>query len=157
MLITKESYFQRLVRKFDKAKIKYLLIGRQASVLYGLPVASFDYDLWVSTPSRAAVYNVLVDEEDFEPSATAAARKPVVFFLKDIYKIDVFFAKGFGKINFDDAYARATTMKDKSFSVTVASHRDLIELKKFRRNLSPKDIEDIRFHQSCIRNKASKK
>jgi len=38
----KEIKFFRLL---NEKKIKYLLIGRQACVIYGLPVNTFDFDI----------------------------------------------------------------------------------------------------------------
>lgn len=110
----------------------------------GLPVTSFDYDLWVMPKYREKVFKLLL-EEGFEPSSDLSERRPVVFFLKDIYKIDIFFAVGFGKINFKDAYARASVFKDKNIRLTVCAPEDIISLKSFRRDLCNKDKEDIEF------------
>jgi hypothetical protein len=45
----KEPQFKQIIQQFNSKLIRHVLIGRQAVVLYGAPVTSFDYDLWVSS------------------------------------------------------------------------------------------------------------
>ncbi len=140
----KKIYIKEIVKKFNKNRINYILIGRQAVVLYGLPVTSFDYDFWIKPTDREKTFEVLL-KEDFEPSSKIKDKKPIVFFIKDIYKIDVFFVNGFGNLLFDDCFKRANIFKEKDFSIRVISIDDLIELKKFRGTELQKDKEDIEF------------
>ncbi|MFN3966415.1 MAG: hypothetical protein ACK4JE_01790 [Endomicrobiia bacterium] len=139
-----KSYIKEIIKKFNKNKVNYILIGRQAVVLYGLPVTSFDYDFWIRPTDREKTFNILL-EENFEPSSALKDKKPIVFFIKDIHKIDVFFVNGFGNLLFDECFKRATIFKEKDFSLRVASAEDLIKLKNFRKEKTQKDKEDIKF------------
>ncbi len=139
--------FKNLIKKFNKRGVRYLLIGRQAIVLHGAPVTSFDYDLWVSPQSRTEVFSIL-DAEGFEPSSSLRDKKPIVTFVRDITKIDVFFVAGFGKhLSFEECEEKAEVLRDEEgdFLLRVASIEDLIRLKEFRGRLRPKDLEDIEY------------
>lgn len=144
-----------IVEKFNANKIKYLLIGRQAVVLYGLPVTSFDYDFWIWPEDRQKIYKILSDE-GFEPSVDIEEKRPIVFFVRDIYKIDTFFAKQFGKLKFEDCHKRAKIFSEKDFSIYIASPEDIIALKKFRSPLQAKDTEDIKFLTKILKEKSGK-
>jgi hypothetical protein len=43
----KEVKFFDLTRRFNRQKIRYLIIGRRAVILYGGPVLTADHDLWI--------------------------------------------------------------------------------------------------------------
>ncbi|MFH1259938.1 MAG: hypothetical protein ABII74_09070 [Elusimicrobiota bacterium] len=113
-------------------------------VLYGFPVTSFDYDFWIWTEDRQKIYDIL-SVEGFEPSTAIAEKKPIVFFVRDIYKIDAFFVKQFGKLKFEDCFKRAKIFSEKDFFIYITAPEDIIALKKFRSPLQQKDKEDIEF------------
>ncbi|MBI3391878.1 MAG: hypothetical protein HY039_01685 [Nitrospirae bacterium] len=139
--------FKRLIKKFNARGVRYLLIGRQAIVLHGAPLTSFDYDLWVSPQSRSEAFSVL-DAEGFEPSSSERDKKPIVTFVRDITKIDVFIVSGFGRhLSFEECEGRADVLRDERerFFLRVASIDDLIRLKEFRGRPRPKDLEDIEY------------
>ncbi|RLD18301.1 MAG: hypothetical protein DRI36_01745 [Caldiserica bacterium] len=139
-----KSFFQKIILEFNKRNIRYILIGRQAVVLYGKPVTSFDYDLWVHPDDREKVFNIL-EKKGLSPSSTPEKKKPIVFFVKEFYKIDVFFVRKFGKLSFEECYERANIFKEGKFFIRVASPENLIKLKKMRHPLELKDKEDINF------------
>ena len=139
-----KPYIKYIIKKFNTENVRYLLIGRQAVVLYGFPVTSFDYDFWVYPEDRKKVYKILL-KEDFEPSSNIEEKKPIVFFIKDIYKIDIFFVKAFSNLKFEDCYKRAKIFKEAKFVVRVAQPKDIIFLKKFRSTISEEDKKDIKF------------
>lgn len=144
---TQAPVFKNLIAKFNKRGVRYLLIGRQAIVLLGAPVTSFDYDLWVSPQSRGEAFAIL-EAEGFEPSSARQDKKPIVTFIRDITKIDVFFASGFGKgLLFEECEKKAEVLRDEQgdFFLRMASIDDLIRLKEFRGRLRPKDLEDIEY------------
>ncbi len=145
-------YIKEIITKFNNATIRYILIGRQAVVLYGFPVLSFDYDFWVYPEDRDKLFDILLGE-DFEPSSLLEDKKPIVFFIKQEYKIDVFFAKSFGKLSFEDCFNNAKLLSEGDFFIRVASPKDLIYLKQFRKPLKAKDKEDIKFLTKLIRKK----
>ncbi len=142
-----EPQFKQIIRQFNGNLVRYVIIGRQAVVLYGAPVTSFDYDLWVSSEDRDKVFGVL-EQDGFEASSEKIDKRPLVTFVNDIVKIDIFFVKAFGKrINFDQCLKNSIIVKDKDsdFFIRLASPDDLIKLKSFREPLREKDREDIAY------------
>lgn len=98
--------FKSLIKKFNARGVRYILFGRQAIVLHGAPLTSFDYDLWVSPQSRSEAFSVL-NAEGFEPSSSERDKKLIVTFVRDITKIDGFFASSFGRhLSFEERNAR---------------------------------------------------
>jgi hypothetical protein len=143
----KEPQFKQIIQQFNSKLVRHVLIDRQAVVLYGAPVTSFDYDLWVSSDDRDKVFDIL-EQNEFEASSEKQDKRPPVTFVRDIFKIDIFFVKAFGKlINFDQCFKNSVIVKDKDsdFFVRLASIDDLIKLKGFRKVLGTKDIEDIAY------------
>jgi hypothetical protein len=41
----KEPQFKQIIQQLNSNLVRYVIIGRQAVVLYGAPITSFDYDL----------------------------------------------------------------------------------------------------------------
>lgn len=147
-----QSEFAEIARQFNDNNIKYLLIGRQAVVLYGLAVTSIDYDIWTLPEYRNKVFDIMFDN-NFEPSSDKEDKKPLVFFIKDFLKIDVFFVKGFGKLNFEECYNKATVLFEEGLEIRIPSPEDLIYLKSFRKPLKEKDKIDIEFLKTLIKRK----
>ena len=143
----KDPEFKKIIRSFNRSGVRYVLFGRQAVVLHGAPMTSFDYDLWVSPADRTTVFH-LMEEAGLDPTSTTAEKKPIVNFMNESLKIDIFFLKGFGRgIEFEDCFANSVIMKDGDgrFFIRVASIDDLIRLKSFRNTLRQKDREDIKY------------
>ena len=142
-----EPQFKQIIRQINSNLVRYVVIGRQAVVLYGAPVTSFDYDLWVSPEDRNKMFDIL-EENGFEASSESNDKRPLVTFVNDLMKIDIFFVKAFGRrINFDQCLINAVVVKDKGsdFFIRLASPDDLIKLKSFREPLRAKDKEDIAY------------
>ncbi len=142
-----EPQFKQIIQRFNNNLIQYVIIGRQAIVLYGAPVTSFDYDLWISSADREKVFDIM-EQDGFEASSQKTAKRPLVTFVNDMLKIDIFFVKAFGKrINFDQCLKNAVIVKDQDsdFFIRLASPDDLIKLKSFREPLRAKDREDIAY------------
>ena len=143
----KTPEFKKIIQKFNRRGVKYILIGRQAVVLYGAPLTSFDYDLWISSDYRKIIFDIL-EQLGFESSYDVEEKKPLITFIKEIFKIDVFFVKSFGKsISFEECFENSQIFKDEktNFFIRVASIDDIIKLKKFRGTFRLKDIEDIEY------------
>jgi hypothetical protein len=139
--------FQEIIKKFNLKGIRYILIGRQAVVLHGAPLLSYDYDLWVHPEDRENVYQLLT-KSGFEPSHPLEKRRPIVFFILEIMKMDVFFVRAFANIlKFEECFQNSVLMKEEkgNFYIRVASINDLIKLKAVRKPLRPKDREDIEY------------
>jgi len=133
--------------------VKYLLIGRQACILWGIPVNTFDYDIAVdnSTENLKKLFKI-ADELELYPSKGKEKilnkKEPLFCFQNDI-KIDVFCAKKYGTADnnflvFSEAFKRRKTLKDGKYGLIfyTPSIDDLIMFKKI--NPREKDIDDIK-------------
>jgi hypothetical protein len=56
MGLEKEVNFFDLIREFNRRKIRYLIIGRRAVILYGGPVLTADHDLWVHPADKKKTF-----------------------------------------------------------------------------------------------------
>lgn len=140
-------------KKLDEYGVKYLLIGRQACALYGLPLYTFDYDIAVENSSGNLDKLLEIAESlDLYPSAEKDRirnKKAPIFHLENDIKIDVFSARQYKTIdnetiNFSQAFARKEVRKDKKWGLVfyIPCIDDLIKFKKI--NPRPKDFEDIK-------------
>lgn len=147
----KEVLFFKKLNQYD---VKYLLIGRQACILYGLPLYTFDYDIAVDN-SAENLEKILkiADELELYPSEDEdkiRARRVPVFGLQNDIKIDIFCARRYigakgESITFEEIFARRIKKIDKKFKITfyLPAVDDLILLKQI--NPREKDLEDIKF------------
>jgi hypothetical protein len=144
--------FPALVTELHALGIRFLLIGRQALVLYGAPVLSFDYDLWVDAAERGRLLHFLIGEKGFEASAAESDPRPVVTVLAGQEKLDLFFYRSVcnlegEELDFEAAWRDSTCITDPTlpgFQVNIPSLDHMILLKKLRpRNL--KDEEDLKY------------
>ncbi|MCX6348951.1 MAG: hypothetical protein NTV79_05560 [Candidatus Aureabacteria bacterium] len=145
------------VRELHRTGVRYLLVGRQALVLHGAPLQSFDYDFYLE-PSLAALKKVWklarTYRMEITPAPPAAPLKLTL--TSDHLKVDIFRAgkygiqpKGF--LVFAGMFQRKSVLRDKDFLVYVASLEDL-KRSKLTRN-SPKDREDIKYIESLLNSK----
>lgn len=141
-----------LIRRFNEAGIRYILIGRQSVVQYGAPLFSFDYDFWVHPDDRDKTIEII---ESFGLSCgrQSSAKRPIVVFDDDEgNKVDVFFAKALAarkkdlSISFDRTFKNAIIKKDPNsdFYVRIPEIDDLILLKQLG-EMAPKDYEDVEY------------
>ena len=126
--------------------VRYLLVGRQACIAYGLPVLTADYDIAVDRDQLASLLEAAAQFELVAPD-DAGARG--FFTLENDEKIDVFCARSYStstgqKLSFEDMWTRRKQIPLRSGSapVCVAHIRDLIAFKLIRPR--KKDLEDIR-------------
>ncbi len=147
-----EKEFQ-FFKKLSEYKVKYLLIGRQACVLYGLPLYTFDYDIAVENSSGNLDKLLKIAESlDLYPSAEKDRiidKKVPIFHLENDIKIDVFSARQYRTIdneaiNFSQAFEKKEVKKDRKWGLIfyIPCIDDLIKFKKI--NPRPKDFEDIK-------------
>jgi hypothetical protein len=143
------SLFKEIIRRFNKEKIRYLLIGRQAVMFYGAPLFSFDYDFWIHPEDKSKTYQILEERLDLEPSYPIESKRPIVSFLSiSGEKIDVFFVRKITNkdgetFDIDEVLRRSIMVKDKNFAIRLPHIDDLIGLKKIGER--PKDLEDIEY------------
>jgi hypothetical protein len=74
----KEVKWYDLLREFNRQNIRYHIIGRQAVILYGGPVLTADYDLWINPTDKEKNLSLLSDELGFELFDSPETKKPMV-------------------------------------------------------------------------------
>ena len=129
---------------FQKHEVRYLVIGGIASILYGVPRATFDLDIIIeATPDNVKrLLDALLDAEMGTASLTNVkdllSNEITVF--KDWVRIDVLTtAPG---IDFQEAWKRRETMMYQGQTFSVVSRKDLISSKKALGRAV--DLEDVR-------------
>lgn len=155
-----ESFVQPLdfVKALGAAKVKYLLIGRQALIAYGASVATHDYDLFISYERQTLQqFLKLCDKLDMEV-IPFGADEPAKSYKLSVYsggnKIDVFRAKGYslksgGDVTFDEMWdSREVIPFNDGNTLNLPSLECLEKTKRIR--LSPKDVEDIKYIRELI-------
>jgi hypothetical protein len=139
-----------------------LLIGRQACILHGLPVDTFDYDLWVDPdPSNLDSLLRLAEPLDLVPSVERDRLAAVPFFhlendtKVDVWKVRVFVLATGERLTFGDAYARRVDVKDdaRGLVIPIPSLEDLIVLKRLGGRA--KDVEDVKALQALLEQRQS--
>jgi predicted nucleotidyltransferase len=129
---------------FQKYKVKYVVIGGIASVLHGVPRATFDLDILVeATPDNARrLLDALLDSGMGTASLTTVeellANEITIF--KDRVRIDV--QTSTPGLLFQDAWERRETMHYQGQLFYVVSVEDLISSK--RASGRRVDLEDVR-------------
>jgi hypothetical protein len=135
---------KRVFESFQKHEVRYLVIGGVASILYGVPRATFDLDILIeSTPDNA---QRLLDSLSDAGLGTASltdvkellSNEITVF--KDWVRIDVQTATP--GLNFQEAWKYRQTMTFQDQTFYVASKKDLISSK--RASGREIDLEDAR-------------
>lgn len=137
----------------SRARVRWLLIGRQALIHYGVPVQTMDYDLWVD-PVPANVRKLLrvAREAGLETPRTAKdlELRPLFSLFGGSLKIDVFKVRRFTNldgetIDFASVYRRRVIARVKGdpLAPPLPSIRDLRALKRMRDGVS--DREDLRY------------
>ena len=126
--------------------IRYLLVGRQACIAYGLPVLTADYDIVID---RDQVQSLLEAAEPFGLVGPDDAGARGFFTLENDEKIDVFCARGYSTstgqtLRFEEMWSRRKEipLRAGSAPVSIAQIRDLIAFKLIKPR--KKDLEDIR-------------
>jgi len=129
---------------FQKHDVRYLVIGSIASILYGVPRATFDLDILIEpTPDNAQrLLDSLLDAGLGTASLTNVkellSNEITVF--KDWVRIDVQTATP--GLNFQEAWEHRETMTFQGQIFYVLSKKDLISSK--RASGRDVDLEDVR-------------
>ena len=151
MKLEKEIKFLDLVRVLNRHKIRYLVIGRRAVILYGGPVLTADHDIWLHPEDEKKVLLLLSEKLDFELSHPPDTKRPIVTGFSGMKKYDLFFQRSVKNIEnetieFEDCYSNSVLKKDvrEKVSFRIPSIDDLIRLKKIRK-ANVKDQQDIEY------------
>jgi hypothetical protein len=136
-----------VIRRFNAARVRYLLIGGQALRLEGMPRFSMDWDLYVPPGDQHnldLVNRLLVDELDMPVVPLGAKGENFVQTYQTRWGIVQFHLGGPGLPPFEQAEARAVVHEtEHGTPVRCLSTADLLEAK--RRANRPSDQDDIRF------------
>jgi len=143
----------RFLIGLSRARVRWLLIGRQALIHYGVPVQTMDYDLWVDpVPRNVGKFLRVARESGLEtPEGTKEIElKPLFSLFGGTIKIDVFKVRKFTNldgetIDFASAYRRRVIARVKGdpLAPPLPSIQDLKTLKRMRDGAS--DREDLRY------------
>jgi hypothetical protein len=151
MKLEKEVNFFKLIRELNRQKIRYLIIGRRAVILYGGPVLTADHDIWLHPEDKKKVLILLSDNLDFELSDSPDTKRPIVTGFSGTKKYDFFFQRSVKNIEnetieFEDSYNNSVLKEDvrEKVSFRIPSLDDLIRLKKVRK-ANVKDQQDIEY------------
>jgi hypothetical protein len=147
----KEVNFIDLLRELNRQKIRYLIIGRRAVILYGGPVLTADNDLWIHPADKKKTLSLLLEKFGFDLSYPPDTKKPIVTGFSGMKKYDLFFQKSVRNredetIEFEECYKNSITKEDVGvdLSFRIPSIDDLIRLKKIRKP-NVKDEQDIEY------------
>ena len=147
----KEISLFKLIRELNRAKIRYLIIGRRAVILYGGPVLTADTGLWIHPGDKKTALSLLADKLGLEISPLPDTKRPIVSGFSGLKKFDLFFQRGIKnieneRIEFEDCYKNSILKKDpkEDVSFRIPSIDDLIRLKKIRKP-NVKDEQDIEY------------
>ncbi len=143
----------RFMIALNRARVRWLLIGRQALIHYGVPAQTMDYDLWVD-PAPVNVRKLLRVAHELRLEAQESAKeleaRPLFSLFGGSIKIDVFKVRRFTNlhgdtIDFASAYRRRVIAKAEGdpLAPPLPSIRDLRLLKRMRDG--EKDREDLRY------------
>jgi hypothetical protein len=147
----KEVKFLKLLRELNRQRIRYLIIGRRAVILYGGPVLTADHDIWLHPEDKKKALLLLSEKLDFELSHPPDTKRPIVTGFSGTKKYDLFFQKSVRNIEgetveFEESYKKSILKEDpeEKISFRIPSIDDLIRLKKIRK-INIKDQQDIEY------------
>ena len=131
-------------RSFQQNEVKYLVIGGIASILYGVPRATFDLDILIEATHENAqrLLNALMDAGLMTATLTSVqdllSHEITIF--KDRVRMDV--QTSTPGLKFEEAWNRRETMRYQDQEFYVVSKEDLITSKRAAgRDV---DLEDVR-------------
>jgi len=147
----KEIKFFKLIRELNRQRIRYLIIGRRAVILYGGPVLTADHDIWLHPEDKKKALSFLSEKLDFELSHPPDTKRPIVTGFSGTKKYDLFFQRRVKNIEnetieFEGCYGNSVLKEDlrEKVSFRIPSIDDLIRLKKIRKP-NAKDQQDIEY------------
>ena len=135
---------QDVFKFFQQHKVRYMVIGGVASVLYGVPRATFDLDILIeATEENAQRLLTALLEAGFGTAAMTNAGDIVeheITVFNDRVRIDV--QTRTPGVSFQDAWRRHKTLTYQGQDFFILSREDLIAAK--RASGRQVDLEDVR-------------
>ncbi len=146
----KEIKIADAIRIINRNNIRALIIGRRAVILYGGPVLTADYDIWIDSKEKKQTLDIL-EGMGIELSRPTDTKQPIVTGYSGMRKFDLFFHKSITnkkglRIDFEKVYENSELIDDPSANIAfrVPSIDDLINMKKIR-DYNVKDEQDIEY------------
>lgn len=135
---------KEVFKSFQRHEVKYLIIGGIASILHGIPRATFDLDILIeATPDNARRLLDALSEAELGTASLTNVEKLLaneITIFNDRVRIDV--QTSTPGLNFKEAWERREIMNYQGQEFDVASKKDLISSKRAAgRGI---DLEDIR-------------
>ncbi len=135
---------QDVFKSFQRHEVRYLVIDGVASVLYGVPRATFDLDILIeATTENARQLLTALEEAGFGTTTITNAEDIVaheITIFNDRIRIDVqTYIPG---VSFKDAWLRRRTITYQGQDFFILSREDLINTK--RASGREVDLEDVR-------------
>ena len=135
---------QDVFKFFQQHKVRYMVIGGVASVLYGVPRATFDLDILIeATTENAQRLLAALVEAGFGTAAMTNAKDIVeheITVFNDRVRIDAHTCTP--GVSFQDAWRRRKTLTYQGQDFFILSREDLIAAK--RASGRQVDLEDVR-------------
>jgi len=135
---------QDVFKFFQQHEVRYMVIGGVASVLYGVPRATFDLDILIeATAENAQRLLAALMEAGFGTATLTNAEDIVeheITVFNDRIRIDV--QTSTPGVSFEDAWSRRKTLNYQGQDFFVLSREDLIVNK--RASGRKVDLEDVR-------------
>ena len=135
---------QDVFKSFQRHDVKYVVIGGIASILHGVPRATFDLDILIEpTPDNAQHLLDALWEARLGTASMITAEellKQEITIFKDRIRIDV--QTSTPGLQFAEAWQRRETMDYQGQTFDVVSREDLISSKRAAGR--PRDLEDVR-------------
>lgn len=129
---------------FQEHDVRYLVVGGIAAVLYGVPRATFDLDIFIdATIENARRLLQALDSQGFGTASLTTAEDLAtheITIFNDRVRIDVL--TELPGVHFPEAWQRRVTMDYQAQAFNVAARDDLIASKRAAGR--PVDIEDVR-------------
>lgn len=134
----------KLYKSLADHKVKYLLIGGAAVIIYGVPRSTLDIDLFIknTTANVKRLHDALIDAGFGTANLTTPEKisRNEVSVFNDFIRLDILTNPK--SLVFEKAWPNRKTVKIKGIPVKLASIDDIISCKKsVGRNT---DIEDIK-------------
>ena len=133
----------KLYKSLNKHKVKYLIIGGVAAIIYGVPRTTLDIDIFIEPTLRNAekLLGALKDSGFGTASLTSPSKilDNEITIFEDYIRLDVFTkVKGMA---FDKAWERQRVKKMMSVPIKFASLKDIISSKKAsKRRIDKEDL-----------------
>lgn len=147
--------FLEIIDSLEKEKVDYILIGGFAMVLYGMPRATQDIDIFIKLREenierlQKALYTVFNNKDVFEITFSEFQKYPVIRYgAEEGYYVDILANIG-SAFSFEDLIFEELTIE--GHKIKIASVETLYKLKE--KTLPAIDESDILFLKQVMKNK----